>query len=147
MTTIRDVTRAARTDIFNRAAAVGVNMEAERSKTGSDQQVLLYEASKLINSATPRIDREQLVIESPPLVGTFDGGNDAFTLAQAVKGLNIGVSWGSTAENTTWPLTRTNANPPGNHSFFFDPATPTQIVVGNPPLDTDRLIVTYLVER
>ena len=147
MSTIRDATRAARTDLFNTAAEVGINMEAERSKTGSDQQVLMYEAGKLLNSSTPRIDREQLVVESPPLVGTFDGGNDAFTLAQAVKGLNIGVTWGSTAENTTWPLTRTNANPPGNHSFFFDPATPTQIVVGNPPLAVDRLIVTYLVER
>jgi hypothetical protein len=147
MSTIRDETRAARTDLYNTAMKSGITMDVERSKTGSDQQVLMYEAGKLLNSATPRIDREQLVVESPPLVGTFDGGNTAFTLGQVVKGLNIGVSWGSTAENTTWPLTRTNANPPGNHSFFFDPASPTQIVVGNPPLDTDRLIVTYLVER
>lgn len=147
MSTIRDETRAARTDLFNTAAQAGINMDMERSKTGSDQQVLTYEAGKLLNTSTPRIDREQLVTESPPLVGAFDGGNTAFTLAQAVKGLNIGVTWGSTAENMTWPLTRTNSNPPGNHSFFFDPADPTQIVVGNPPLAADRLIVTYLVER
>lgn len=145
--TFRDEIREARNQIYLRAMRDGVNMDAERGKTGTTTRTLSYQATKLINDNVPRIDREQMVVEDPPTVGTFDGVNTAFTLGQAPKGLNIHVTWHSTAENTAWPLTRTNGNPPGNHSFYFNPADPTNFIVGNPPLAGDRLIVTYLAER
>ena len=145
--TFRDEVRAERHRIYLRAMRAGVNMDVERSKTGSTPRTLAYAAIKLVNDSIPRNDREQIAVEDPPSVGTFDGVNTAFTLGQAVKGLNITIVWGSTAENMTWPLTRTNNPTPDNHSFYFNPVDPTNFKVGNPPLAGDRLIVTFLAER
>lgn len=147
MPTHRDEVRAARGVVNRRASSLGINMDAERSKIGSNQRSLTFEAAKLINDQTPRTDREQLQVDDPPPVGAFDGVNTTFQLSEPVDGDSIVVIWGDTSIPDTIPLVKTRKNPPDNHSFFFDPNDPTVIVVGNPPLATDRLIAIYKAKR
>lgn len=146
MATHRDEVRAARGVVNRKASELGINMDAERSKIGSNQRSLTFEAAKLINDQTPRTNREQLQIDDPP-TGAFDGVNTSFILSEAVDGDSITVIWGDTSVPDTIPLVKTRKNPPDNHSFFFDPNFPTVIVVGNPPTATDRLIAVYKAKR
>lgn len=146
MATHRDEVRAARHEINDVGKRHGINMDSERAKTGQNERTLMYETTKLINTQTPRADREQLELDDPPPTGAFDGVNQTFTLSAPVKGLNIRVIWVDSANNIGWPLVRTDSNTPGNHEFFFDPSNPTVIIVGNPPLVSDRLMAVFLVQ-
>lgn len=143
----RDDIRAERNEINNRAQTLGINMDGERSKTDSDARTLLVEAVKLINDSTPRTTRVIMTTDDPPATGAFDGVNTVFGLTSSCLGDQIVVIWGSTAANTTNPLVKTRNPSPGNLEFYFDPVNPQAIVVGNPPLAGDRLIIVYRVER
>lgn len=144
--THRDDVRASRSAIYRKAQAAGIDMDSERSKIGSNQRSLAFEAGKLLNDQTPRVTREQQQVDDPPL-GAFNGVNTTFILSQPVVGFDISVIWGDTATPQTIPLVRSSANPPATHEFFFDINNPTVIVVGNPPLVADRLIAIYKVQR
>lgn len=144
--THRDEVRAARHEINKVGVEHGIDMASERAKTGANERTLVFETTKLINTQTPRVDREQQQLDDPPPTGAFDGVNQTFTLSAPVKGLNIHVIWHDSANNTSWPLVRTDSNTPGNHEFFFDRSTPTIIIVGNPPLVEDRLMAVYSVQ-
>jgi len=142
----RDEVRTARRILNNKATTLGITMDSERQQPGANQCTLSFQALKLVNDATPRADREQLQLDDPP-AGAFNGGNTAFTLSRPVTGLNIHVIWGDSATPQTLPLIKSNTNPPTTGEFFFDPGDPTHIVVGNPPLATDRLIAIYRVDQ
>ncbi len=146
MATSRDVVRAARHEDYQAAAEVGIDMEAERSKIGSNQRTLAYDAVKLLNDPTPRTTREQLQVDDPP-AGAFNGSNTQFQLSAPVIGENIVVIWHDSASTTQWVLTKGNANPPATHEFFFDRNTPDEIIVGDAPLTTDSLVAVYKTER
>lgn len=146
MATHRDEVRAARNTLNQRAKELGVDMEAERSKTDQNERTLTFEALKLINSQTPRINREKQQIDNPPS-GAFNGGNTAFALTAAVVGENITVVWHDRVNNIQWVLTKSNANPPATHEFFFDNSDPSNIVVGDPPNPGDGLVAVYMVKR
>lgn len=144
--THRDEVRAERNAINNVAKELGINMDAERSKTGANERTLAYEAQKLINTQTPRTTREQQQTDAPPS-GAFNGSNTQFALSAPVVGHNITVVWHDSVTNSQWVLVKGNANPPATHEFYFDPAEPDQIVVGDPPFPGDGLVVVYRVER
>src|SRR5712672_4446663 len=135
----RDEVRTARKLLNQKGTKLGITMESERTQPDSTQRTLSFQTLKLINDQTPRTNREQLQLDDPP-AGAFNGGNTAFTLSRPVTGLNIHVIWGDSATPQTLPLTKSNTNPPVSGEFFFDPGDPIHIVVGNPPLATDRLI-------
>lgn len=132
--------------MYRKAAGVGVDMEAERSKPGSNPRTLAYDAIKLVNDPTPRTTREQLQVDDPP-TGAFNGGNTIFALSCAVLGENISVIWHDTVNSTQWVLTKGNANPPATHEFFFDRNDPFTIIVGDPPVVGDNLVAVYKTQR
>lgn len=144
--THRDEVRAARNTINNKGKQLGIDMEAERSKAGANERTITYETQKLINTQIPRRTREQLQVDDPPN-GAFNGVNTSFALSAPALGENIVVIWHDSANITQWVLEKSNANPPGNHAFFFDQDTPDQIVVGNAPAAADNLVAVYKVER
>lgn len=146
MATHRDNVRAARSDAYRAAAEVGITMEAERGKLGSDQRTLAYDAVKLLNDPTPRTTRNQLQVDNPP-AGTFNSSNTQFDLSASVVGENIIVVWHDTVQNVQWVLSKGNANPPATHEFFFDRNDPKLIIVGNAPSPADGLVVVFKVER
>lgn len=146
MATHRDEVRASRGVLNRKGQQLGIKVDAERSKIGSNQRTLAFDTLKLINDQTPRVTRESQQVDDPP-AGVFDGLNTTFVLSEPVVGINISVIWGDTATPQTIPLTRTDTNPPPINSFFFDVSDPTVIIVGNPPLPADRLIAVYRVER
>lgn len=146
MPTHRDTVRSNRSEKFRRAQDLGIDLDAERSKTGSTQRSMAFEAGKLINDPTPRQTRERLQIDDPP-TGAFNGVNTTFTLSAPVVGGNIGVTWGDSTTPQTLPLVKTNTNPPASGEFFFDINVPTIIIVGNPPQPADRLVATFVVKR
>lgn len=142
----RDDVRTARKVLNQKGIKLGLVLDSERQKPGSNQRTLTFETLKLINDQTPRINTEQLQVDDPP-GGAFNGGNTSFALTRPVAGLNIVVIWGDSATPQTLPLVKSNTNPPASGQFFFDPSVPTQIVVGNPPLASDRLIAVYRVNQ
>lgn len=146
MVTHRDIVRANRHNDYQAAAEVGINMDAERSKIGSNQRTLAYDAVKLLNDPTPRTTREQLQVDNPP-TGAFNGSNTLFNLSAPVLGENIVVVWHDSTNGVQWVLTKGNANPPATHEFFFDRNEPDLIVVGDAPAAGDGLVVVYKVER
>lgn len=142
----RDEVRAERTIINDRLKELGVSMDAERSKSGTNPRTLAVEGLKLINDATPRFDSRQIQVDDPP-AGAFNGVNTEFQLSDRVQGLNIAVIWHDQQSNQKWVLTRSSANPPLNREFFYDRSVPTEIVVGNPPNAGDGLVAVFLVQR
>jgi len=146
MPTHRDQVRAARSEAYRAAAEVGINMEAERAKIGSNQRTLAYDAVKLLNDPTPRVTRDQQQVDDPP-TGAFNGFNTLFDLSAPVIGENITVIWHDATGGAQWVLTKGNANPPATHEFFFDSDNPTVIVVGNPPGVSDGLVAVFRVQR
>lgn len=141
----RDDVRAERAIVNERLKELNVDMESERSKPGSDTRTLTYDGLKLINDDTPRVTRTRIRFDDPP-AGAFNGVNTQFDLTDAVVGDNIVVVWHDSVLNQKWVLAKSNANPPLNHEFFFDNATPTIIIVGNPPTSGDGLVATYVVK-
>lgn len=146
MATHRDIVRANRGILYRKGITLGITMDSERQQPKADQRTLSFQALKLINDQTPRTTREALVVDNPP-DGAFNGVNTTFTLSRAVAGLNIAVIWGDNASPKTLLLVRSTESPPAAGEFFFDPTTPTQIVVGNPPLAGDALIAVYKVDQ
>lgn len=146
MATHRDEVRAHRNEINNAAKELGIDMDAERSKTGSNERTLAYEAQKLINTQTPRRTREQQQVDNPPN-GAFNGSNTQFNLSAPVVGENIAVIWHDSVNNIQWVLVKGNANPPATHEFFFDRNSPSLIIVGDAPAAGDGLVAVYQVER
>lgn len=142
MATHRDEVRASRQEVFRKLDSLGGNLDAERRRGTANQRLLAHGALKLINDGTSRTNNQQLVRDDPP-GGAFNGVNVTFALSEPVAGLNIEVIWGDTTNNITIPLERTTVNPPGSHEFFYDPANPTEIIVGNPPAPADRLIAIF----
>jgi len=146
MATHRDEVRAARSAVNRRAQELGINMDAERRKPGSNQRMLTHDALKLINDITPRTTREQQQVDDPP-AGAFNGVNTTYTLSAPCVGANIDVIWGDMNAPRQLVLVKSSANPPAAGEFFFDLNAPTVIVLGTPPQNGDSLVAVFRVER
>lgn len=141
----RDDVRGQRAQINARLKELDIDMEAERSKPGSNARTLTFDGLKLINDTTPRVRNFRLQVDDPP-EGALNGSNTEFTLSDDVNGSNIYVIWHDSVLNQKWVLIRGNANPPLNHEFFFDNAFPRTIIVGNPPTSGDGLTAVFMVK-
>ena len=53
MSTARDNLRAARGKVLRRAKALGINLDAERQKPGSNQRSLAHAAKRLMSDPVP----------------------------------------------------------------------------------------------
>lgn len=142
----RDEVRNRRSKINARLKELGVDMTAERAKSGTNTRNYVVAGMKLINDGTPRHDSRQLQVDDPP-DGAFNGANTSFQLSDKVKGINIVVVWHNHATNEKWVLTRSTASPPLHREFFFDRSNPTEIEVGDAPNAGDGLTAIYMVER
>ena len=144
--THRDDVRAERTRLNNEGKELGIDMEAERSKQGANERTLTFETVKLINSATPRVNRERQQVDDPP-EGAFNSANTSFQLSQEPAGENIVLIWHDSTTNVQWVLTRTNATGPATHEFYYNSIDPLHIIVGDPPAAGDSLVAVYVVQR
>jgi len=146
MTTPRDDLRSARNLRFRKARAMGIDLTAERQKPGSNARSLALAATRMINNAVPRTDREDLQTDAPP-AGAFNSSNKLFTLSGPVQGVNIAVGWFHVADVTFHVLRRTNNNPPLADEFLFDINAPTIITMGDAPDAADMVMAVYKTLR
>ena len=147
MASTRDVIRAARQAVMQLALRQGINLDVERRRPDVSARTLTFAAHRLINDATPRVDTDALVEDTPP-AGTFDGVNTTFTLSAAVLGQNVSVVYTVQSTGVQTVLTRSTANPPPADSFYFDgKIDPTKIVVGTAPAAADGLAAIFKAVR
>lgn len=138
----RDDVRAIRQQVARAAQAVGIDLDAERKRTGGNPRSFTISAQKLMNDGTPRTTREDLVVDQP-VAGTYDGANTAFTLSDVTAGQNVVLIWHDNTVPRVVVMKRTNASPPANECFFFDINDPTHIIVNPAPAAADALIAVF----
>lgn len=142
MSTARDALRAARNKKLRKATEMGIDLEPERQKPGSNARSLAVAAGRMINDSVPRVTEEGLVVDAPP-AGAFDGVNTTFVLSDAVRGNNVVVLYGKQGDGTFRVVTRTTNPTPDPLYFFFDLQNPSVIVLGTAPAAVDMIIVVF----
>lgn len=138
----KDLVRARRTEKAARARELGINLDNERQRYGTNPRALAAATAKLINEGTPASYNDTFVTDAPP-AGVFDSSNKTFTLSAPVSGLNISVVFTDLTAGTGLPLRRSDVNPPPADGFYFDVNNPTQIIVGTAPAAGDMLAVVF----
>jgi hypothetical protein len=147
MSTPRDRIRDFRQKQYNRAKAMGINVDEERKREKHTERTLALRVRSLMNDQAPIATRNDMVLDDPPL-GPMDSANTSFTLSDEPIGeTNIHVIWHSTATNTAVALTHSNSNPPPTGSFYWSQATPQLLVVADAPAPGDALFASFRAVR
>jgi hypothetical protein len=144
MATARENLINARNKVFLRHRGQGGDLQAERTKPGSNQRSLAHAALRLGNESVPSVTAEDLQYDWPP-AGAFDSANKTFVGRTPVQGLNIVVVLQH--GGTTTPLIRSDAPSPATGEFYFSMNAPTVIVLGDAPDPGDTIVMVYKPKR